>query len=529
MDIAGNRTLYSVFAAHARQQPGREGLIYERDDGQVFRWTFAEFLDSIHRAVNLLSTLGIGPGDVFNLHLSNHPAYPQLILAASYLGAIAMPSNPVSTADELSYLIQHSESKVIFTEAGCLDVVRQAAGKSSVRQIVLCQTTTSLPDGYPIYEEKLAGQPVSLPRGEGKAERVVQLLYTSGTTARPKGVMLTNTNFVYGAEVFRAATGLRQEDRHLIALPLFHAAAQCHALWPSFITGAGVVILSRFSASRFLEQAIAYEGTMAALFGAPLRMLLNQPERPTDRTHKLRNITFAQNLTVTQYETWHRRFRVPLQQLWGMTETCSLPVMSPLTGERNLQAMGRPVLGYEVKVINEDGQEVAPGEPGQLIVRGTPGRTLMLGYLKNPEATAKVLRTLSDGIWLFSGDTVYADEDGFLYFVDRSKDLIKRAGENISSIEIETVILDCPGVSDVCVVGVPDPLRDESIVAVVVPKPDARLTAEIIQAYCAKRLAPFKVPERVELVDTLPRTSVGKIQKQIVRERLEGRRNHSQL
>lgn len=529
MDIAGNRTLYSVFAAHARQQPGREGLIYERDDGQVFRWTFAEFLDSIHRAVNLLSTLGIGPGDVFNLHLSNHPAYPQLILAASYLGAIAMPSNPVSTADELSYLIQHSESKVIFTEAGCLDVVRQAAGKSSVRQIVLCQTAASLPGGYPIYEEELANQPVSLPWGEGKAERVVQLLYTSGTTARPKGVMLTNTNFVYGAEVFRAATGLRQEDRHLIALPLFHAAAQCHALWPSLIAGASVVILSRFSASRFFEQAITYEGTMAALFGAPLRMLLNQPERPTDRAHKLRNITFAQNLTVTQYETWHRRFRVPLQQLWGMTETCGLPVMSPLTGERNLQAMGRPVLGYEVKVINEEGQEVAPGEPGQLIVRGTPGRTLMLGYLKNPEATAKVLRTLSDGIWLFSGDTVYADEDGFLYFVDRSKDLIKRAGENISSIEIETVILDCPGVSDVCVVGVPDPLRDESIVAVVVPKPDARLTAEIIQAYCAKRLAPFKVPERVELVDTLPRTSVGKIQKQIVRERLEGRRNHSQL
>ena len=491
MDVAGDRTLYSVFAAAAARQPGREWLVYERGDGAVLRWSYADFLASVHRATNLLDARGVGPGDAFALRLGNHPAYPQLILAASLLGAIAVPINPASSADEAVYVVDHSGSAVVF-------------------------------DDEAAYEAELERQPTTPPPDAGAAERVVQLLYTSGTTARPKGVMVTNAGFVYAAEVHRAATGLREEDRHLIALPLFHAAAQCHALWPSLIAGGSVALMARFSASRFFEQAARHGGTMAALFGAPLRMLLAQPERPTDRAHALRNVTFAQNLTAAQYEEWHRRFGAPLQQLWGMTETCGLPVMSPLTGERNLLAMGRPVLGYELKVVDADAREVPVGAAGELIVRGTPGRTVMAGYLKNPEATAATLRTLPDGTWLFSGDTVRADADGFLYFVDRGKDLIKRAGENISSVEVEAVILDCPGVLDACVVGVPDPLRDEAVVAAVVRRPDAEVTAEQVRAHCAARLASFKVPERVVFLDALPRTSVGKVQKQLVREQLLG-------
>ncbi len=518
MDIAGNRRLYRVFAAYAKQQPSSEWLVYERADGQVSRWTYAEFLESVHQAANLLDGIGIGAGDVFNLHLSNHPAYPQLILSASYLGATVMPTNPASSAEELRYLLEHSESKVIFTEAGCLDTVQQVAGS---RPVLLCETGAPIADGYPIYEANLASQTTMPPPEHSDAGCVVELMYTSGTTARPKGVMLTNASLIYGAEVFRAGSGLRHDDRHLIALPLFHAAAQCHALWPSVIAGASVAIMSHFSASRFFEQAIEYSGTMAALFGAPLRMLLNQPERLVDRAHSLRNVTFAQSLTEAQYAEWHRRFRVPLQQLWGMTETAGLPLMSPLTGGRNLLAMGRPVVGYEVKVVDETDAEVAPGQLGQLIVRGTPGRTVMLGYLRNPDATANTLRSRDDGIWLYSGDTVYYDEDGYVYFVDRGKDLIKRAGENISSTQVEAVIMGCPGVFDVCVVGLPDAVRDEIVVAVVVLKPDAELNAEQLQAHCAQHLAAFKVPEQVVFVELLPRTSVGKIQKNVVREQLQ--------
>ena len=520
MDIAGNRTLYSIFASHAEREPDREWLVYERGDGRVFHWTFQAFLDSVHQAVNLLRGRGIGPGDVFNLHLSNHPAYPQLILAASYLGAVVMPTNPASTADELRYLLDHSESRLIFTEATCLEVAREVAGG---RPIVVCQTSEREGAGEPIYETELARQSAVPWGGQGASDRVIELLYTSGTTARPKGVMLTNASFVYSAEVFRAGSGLRAEDRHLIALPLFHAGAQCHALWPSLIADATVAILPRFSASRYFEQAIAYDCTMAALFGAALRMLLNQPERPTDRSHRLRNVTFAQNLTAAQYNEWQRRFGAPLQQIWGMTETCSLPVMSPLTGDRNLLAMGRVVVGYEARVVDEADRDVPTGDAGELIVRGTPGRSLMVGYLKNPEATAKTLRRLDDGTWLFSGDTARADRDGFLYFVDRGRDLIKRAGENVSSTEVEGVILDCPGVLDVCVVGAPDAIRDEAVIALIVRRPDADLTADVVRAFCAERLSPFKVPQRVEFVEALPRTSVGKIQKQVVRDWLRER------
>jgi crotonobetaine/carnitine-CoA ligase len=276
--------------------------------------------------------------------------------------------------------------------------------------------------------------------------------------------------------------------------------------------------MSRFSVSRFFEQAVTYEGTMAALFGAPLRMLLNQPERDTDTRHEIRNITFAQSLTESQYEEWHRRFGAPLQQLWGMTETCSLPIMSPLSGERRLKAMGKPVLGYEVKVVDGLGEETGVGDPGEVIVKGVPGKTLMLGYLKNEEATSETLREYPDGVWLHSGDTVSTDDDGYYYFLDRGKDLIKRAGENISSIEVESVIMDCEGVLDVCVVGVPDAVRDESVVAVVVSANGTTVSAESVVTFCEEKLAPFKVPDRVVFRDVLPRTSVGKVQKQVIRK-----------
>jgi crotonobetaine/carnitine-CoA ligase len=518
MDIVGERTLYSTFADFAEQGPDREWLVFERGDGEVSIWTYGEFLDSVHRTVNLLDGLGIHKGDVFDLHLSNHPASVQLILAASYIGATAMPTNPISTLDELTYLVEHSESRAIFTDPGSLDLVNQVAEILSVSRVVVCDDGTGIPDGYLDYSGLLETQ-VSTPKTSPvSSDSVVQLLYTSGTTARPKGVMLTNRCLIYGAEVFRAATGLREDDCHLIALPLYHAAAQCHALWPSIVAGCRVALMSRFSASRFFEQAVTYGGTMAALFGAPLRMLLNQPERDTDTAHAIRNITFAQSLTEAQYEVWHHRFRAPLQQLWGMTETCSLPVMSPLSGERRLKAMGKPVLGYEVRVVDDEGDETRVGEPGELIVKGVPGKTLMQGYLKNEEATSQTLRTHVDGVWLHSGDTVGTDADGYLYFLDRGKDLIKRAGENISSIEIETAIMDCEGVLDVCVVGVPDDVRDESVVAVVVSANGTNVSEENVVAFCSGRLASFKVPDRVVFRDVLPRTSVGKIQKQAVRE-----------
>jgi len=297
-------------------------------------------------------------------------------------------------------------------------------------------------------------------------------------------------------------------------LPLFHAGAQMHQTVPILMAGGSLALMERFSATRFMEQAIRYDATASALFSAPIRMILAQPHNPAHRRNRLRVVTFAQNVTRVQLDEWAERFHAPLIQLWGMTETASLPVMNPLYGPRNNMAMGKPVLGYEVRVVDEQGRDTAPGEIGELIVRGEPVRTLMKGYFKNPEATAATLR---NG-WLYSGDKVRVDEEGYIYFVDRGKDLVKRAGENISTGEVEAVLKDHPALFDVAVIGIPDAMHDEAIKAFVILREHSAATPEDLIEWCRTRLSKFKVPSVVEFRDRFPRTSVGKIQKNLLRD-----------
>jgi crotonobetaine/carnitine-CoA ligase len=247
-----------------------------------------------------------------------------------------------------------------------------------------------------------------------------------------------------------------------------------------------------------------------------MRMLLAQPRRQELAENALRAVLFAQCLTQDQLDQWQERFDAPLLQLWGMTETMGPPLMNPIHFRRDNMSMGLPTMGYRVRLVDEQGSPVAHGEIGQIVVAGEPGRTLMKGYFKNPEATADTIR---NG-WLWSGDNARQDDDGYFYFVDRAKDMIKRAGENVAASEVEAVILTHPRVFDCAVIGVPDPIRDESIVAVVVLVEGETLAGDAIIAWCRERLASFRVPERVEFRRVLPRTSVGKIQKHLLRAEL---------
>src|SRR5262249_8265063 len=259
------------------------------------------------------------------------------------------------------------------------------------------------------------------------------------------------------------------EDRHLVVLPLFHAGAQLHAFIPMLLVGGSVAVMERFSASRFVQQAITHEATLAALFAAPIRMLLAQPPTADDARTKLRACSYAQNVTPQQFAEWHERFGARLMQIWGMTETMSLPLVHPLDLPPKPLAMGMPVLGYECRVVDETGLEVPPGTVGELMVAGVPGVSLMQGYFKNDQATAEALR---DG-WLHTGDQAVMDEDGWFFFVDRKKDMIKRAGENVSASEVEETLKRHPAVFDAAVVGVADPVRDQAIKAYVIAKDGA--------------------------------------------------------
>jgi crotonobetaine/carnitine-CoA ligase len=502
MLITATRTLRSALEDKARRFPDETFLIFEDAGGVTARWTWREFDADVNRAARLLLARGLGPGDKFNLHLGNCPEFLLFWMAAAKTGTVMVPTNPVSTADEMEYILGHSEARLAITEPQYAAPVHAAAGRCSALGGVL--------EARPLAP-LLGGLPSTPPDTAVAALDEISMQYTSGTTSKPKGVLLTHANYLYGGEVMSKAMRVGPADRHLIVLPLFHAGAQVHAFLPMLLAGGSIALMERFSATRFVEQAIRHEATLAALFAAPIRMLLAQPRAPRDGQTRLRAVSYAQNVTPQQFEEWHERFRAPLMQIWGMTETMSLPLMQPLDLPRKPLSMGMPVLGYECKVVDPGGKEVPPGTVGELVVSGVPGVTLMKGYFKNEAATAETLR---DG-WLHSGDQAYMDDDGCFFFVDRKKDMIKRAGENVSASEVEETLKQHPAVFDAAVVAIPDPIRDQAIKAYVIVKGGAAATADQLIAWCRERLSLFKVPEVVEFRDVFPRTSVGKIQKHL--------------
>jgi carnitine-CoA ligase len=503
VNIVAFRTLRTALEDKARRFPDAPFLWFEDADGRgPGPWTWRDFDREVNRAAHLLLAHGLKPGDRFNLHLGNCPEFLIFWLAAAKTGTVMVPTNPVSTPEEMVYILGHSEARLAVTEPRVGEACRAVRAR--------CRALLDVVDCRPL-EPLLRGLPDTPPDVAVASSDEVSMQYTSGTTSRPKGVLLTHANYLYGGEVMARTMRAAPDDRHLIVLPLFHAGAQLHAFIPMLLVGGGVALMERFSAGRFVDQAIRHQATLAALFAAPIRMLLAQPRRPEDGATRLRAVSYAQNVTPQQFEEWHQRFRAPLLQIWGMTETMSLPLMQPLDLPPKPLSMGRPVLGYDVKIVDETGREVPPGTVGELVVQGTPGVSLMKGYFKNPEATAQTLR---DG-WLWSGDQAWMDGEGYFFFVDRKKDMIKRAGENVSASEVEETLKQHPAVFDAAVVGVPDPVRDQAIKAYVIVTDGASATAEELIAWCRSRLSSFKVPETVELRTTFPRTSVGKIQKHL--------------
>ena len=503
MLIVGTRTLRGALEDKARRFPDDPFLIFEDASGGRERWTWHEFDATVNRAAHLLLARGLRHGEKFNLHLGNCPEFLVLWMAAAKTGTVMVPTNPVSTADEMEYILGHSEARLVITES------RYAAPVHAVRS--RCPALLDVIECRPL-DTLLTGLPATPPDALVALLDEISMQYTSGTTSKPKGVLLTHANYVYGGEVMSKAMRVGPTDHHLIVLPLFHAGAQLHAFLPMLLAGGSVALMERFSAARFIEQATRHEATLAALFAAPIRMLLAQPPAASDGRTRLRAVSYAQNITPQQFEEWHERFRAPLMQIWGMTETMSLPLMQPLDLPRKPMAMGMPVLGYDCKVVDEDGKEVPPDTVGELVVSGVPGVSLMKGYFKNERATAESLR---DG-WLYTGDQAYMDEDGFFFFVDRKKDMIKRAGENVSASEVEEALKQHPAVFDAAVVAIPDPMRDQAINAYVILKNGSGATADELIAWCRERLSVFKVPEVVEFRDVFPRTSVGKIQKHLL-------------
>ncbi|MEO6654270.1 MAG: AMP-binding protein [Ilumatobacteraceae bacterium] len=476
-------------------------LVFEAPDGTTTSWTYDEFDSVVARMATELSSHEVGPGATVHLALTNCPTFVAVWLAAIRLGAAIVPSDPMGRTPELADHIERTSPSVGFCARDRAAEYRPAIGSTPVFEI---------DEG----DAELAWLPVDeftdWPQPDVRDRAAV--MFTSGTTGRPKGVEVTQANYAFAGKVMAEAAALTADDRQLVVLPLFHANAQYYSFASAIWAGASVALMHTFSASGFLEQAARHRATCASLFAAPMRMILARGG-PVDGV-RLRHCWFAQNITADQYTTLTEWFGCRPRQLYGMTETIPA-VLTDEAADPVGNLMGRVTPGCEVAIHDPSGCAVAPGEVGEIVVRGERGITLFAGYLDDEQTTRVGIR----GGWFQTGDRATRDPSGRFAFVGRRSDILKVAGENVSTIEIEAVVSSHPAVLEASVVGAPDPIRDEVPVAFVVPVDAAAPPAiDELEAWCSERLGKAKVPRAFTLLDELPRTSVGKIRTFMLKE-----------
>ncbi|CAJ1579097.1 class I adenylate-forming enzyme family protein [[Mycobacterium] wendilense] len=504
--VSGAQTVASMLSHWSTVTPEAPFLVF--DDEDVLTLTYRDGWELAARGSAVLASLGVGHGDRFAVVLGNCVEFFACWFGAARLGAVMVPVNPNSTADELTYFFEHASCRAVICSSRQQDAVR-AAWPAEPALIVLCGKDFNDRSSAPPPAPDVTVSPLD----------PLAVLYTSGTTSRPKGVLVTHANYLAAGHTIAGQLRIRPDDRWLIVLPMFHANAQYYCVMSALVTGASVAVAARFSASHWIQQARRCHATLASLFAAPARMILAQPESATDRDNALRVTIFGQNLTPDQLRRFEDRFGCPLLQLYGMTETIAPPLMNPLYGPRDNMTVGLPTESGRVRIVDDPldrtAGDLAPGQTGELLIGGEPGITLMAGYLDDPDTTAAAY---VDG-WLRTGDVVTRRHDEFIAFHDRAKDMIKRSGENVAAAEVERVVNEHPAVFESAVIGVPDPVRDEAIKAVVVRTENGSgLTESALITFCADRLARGKVPDHVEFTENLPRTSVGKIRKNLLRQ-----------
>ncbi|GAA4236541.1 crotonobetaine/carnitine-CoA ligase [Actinomadura meridiana] len=513
MDLIGNRTLADLLVERTDRHPDRACLVIEDRSGAVTEYTYRETLDAVRRVAGGFEAVGIGRGDAVVIQLRNCAEFVFAWFGLAWLGAVMVPSNVACSAAELAYLIERSEAVGVLTEPDYLPMFADVlADLPKVEHRIVARGDAV--DGFVPFADVASAPPAV--RADVGSEDVVEMLFTSGTTARPKAVMITHANCLWGGERVARGAALHGGDRLLTALPLFHINAQEITVLAALTVGGTAVLLEDYHASGFWSRVRHHGATSVSLVAMQVRTMLAQPPSPDDAAHRVHRAIYAINVTDREKDEFERRFGVELINGYGLSEGGTVVTMSPVFGDRRWPSIGLPNFDRRIRIVDADGRDVPAGTVGEILVSGVPGRTLMKGYFKDPEATAATVR---DG-WLYTGDNGYLDEQGYVYFFDRKKDVIKRAGENVSASEVEFALLEHPAVAEAAVVAGPDPVRDEEVVAFVVARPpNPPPTTDEIAAHCRARLATFKVPTRIHIVPELPKTSIGKVEKKLLRRR----------
>jgi crotonobetaine/carnitine-CoA ligase len=496
--------LESRVAAH----PNRTLLIFEDTEA-----SYRAFDEMVNRVANGLRQCGIDAGDRVCVMLSNCPPFLYTWFALMKLGAILVPINSAFRSAETRFILEHAGASAIVVDETTGPVV--AAIAEALPDLHHRISMAGTPgEGETAWTSLIHEQPTIFAGPDIDPEQVASIIYTSGTTGTPKGVMQSHRSYIVAGESFAMRTALQADDRILTILPLFHANAQFYSTMGTLVAGATMILSPRFSASRFWEQVDHDRATQFNFIGAIARMLYHQAPTPKDASHRVR-LACGAPMPAEIYDDFEARFNLTVLETYGLSE-CPMGT-SNLHDMRKKGSMGKPSrhpnpdLYTRVRLVDDDDHDVPVGQVGELLLQSP---ALMVGYYQDAERTAEAMR----GGWFHTGDDAYQDADGFYFFVDRKKDIIRRRGENIASVEVERVLNDHPAVAESAVIPIPAALSEDDILACVVLHPDGQATAEDLQDWCRERLAAFKIPNRIEFRQALPKTPTQRVEKYKLRE-----------
>ncbi len=484
------RNIPELLRERASVSPDKVFLLSEGDGRQ---FSYREFENAVWRVAGMLGAQGVGKGDVVSLLLPNSVEYIIAYFACWELGALAGPVNGHLKAQEIEYVVSNSEAKLMLVNSEFLSKVETIPVPRRVFDNVSER-------GEEFKEEK---------KSQLEAEDEAIIIYTSGTTGKPKGCLLTHGNVIANARQISEWLGFNENDRLLTMMPLFHMNAVSVTTMSALYAGGSTVVSQKFSASRFWQIISDYQITSFGSVATMLSMLLSTYPDGVPQGLKTDQLRFAMCGSAPVPAETLRRFEETFNCLvvegYGLSESTCRSTFNPPDERRRPGSCGLPI-GNEMRVVDEEDRDVPDGELGEIVLRG---ENILKGYFKNDAATATAFR---NG-WFHTGDIGYRDADGFFYIVDRKSDMIIRGGENIYPREIDEVLYQHPRIAAAAVIGVPDELYGEEVAAVVVLKPEAKLSELEVMEFCKERLADYKCPKTVRFVADIPKGPTGKLLK----------------
>jgi fatty-acyl-CoA synthase len=474
--------------------------------------TYAAFASRIAATARALaSRLGVRRGDRVAILATSHPDYLVLLYACARLGAILVPLNWRLVVPELLFILSDAGVKVLVVEQAFAEIVEPLLEQSPGVQVV---GFDHLPASGLSFESLASDDSSGCEVEPADLSAPLLLVYTSGTTGRPKGAMLSQEALLWNGVMSQHAHGLTSDDHVLTVLPLFHVGGLNIQTTPALHLGATVSIHARFTPEATLGALTTDRPTLVVLVPATIQALIDHPDWPGCDLSSLRAVTTGSTqVPVALIDAFNAR-GVPVLQVYGSTETCPIVIYSRLGGDLARRAStGLPGLFCEARIVDENGRDLPAGELGEILVRAP---NLFLGYWRNEQATREAFR---DG-WYCTGDIATRDADGYYYIRDRKKNLIISGGENIYPAEVERVLGEHPAVLEAAVIGRPDPRWQEVPVAYIVPRPGKEVAADALMRHAGSQLARFKLPREIIFTDDLPRNALGKVQHFRLKDRL---------